>query len=697
MNQIYGNNKLVKNSASIDLEWVPYTGEYSHTKTKVISAAFCTNLGTKIVLHISQFEKYANPERQLILAILKYLDNFNLTFGWYTTGIAKYDPNTRDYLDGRDSDFFILDKRCKYHNLPSPVAYSQSGKSTFLQNRKHIDLYKVYGKEIIRRGVFNDRYRTLHLEEVSQELSGLGKYTDSNNNEKVTGDNAYLHSIQEQVNYVKRDAELVMMLACYNDCLVLRIMELIAMYSEMDYTITCHTGVTKWYANIYDKMIERDECTLQSSEHKIPNQKIAGGNSIKPKKGFYKNEPIDELDVKGMYPTIAIERNISFETVNCKCCKDNPEARIPSEVMDEINEKLQKKSLPIREETYWICMLRKGAFPTKLKQLLAEREKYQQLAKEELAKPSNQQKQEVTSYYEARQLALKLLANAGYGAFAQKEFAYYDYRVSEIITGFGRLIHKKMEQIGFERYGFQTVFGFTDSIFVRHNKTQIEYKPHVIVTSVSNDCNNIERYDNDNIPQYLNDCLHELKVRLEHKNRFMFTIIFDKKNRYIAWTGNFVDRPILKNLDGMNRRYPKWIKQQIENIATQLITKPNIDVSPLIRQAFEDLDYGRFDPKDLQFTEQLDKNPNQYPNNKKLRVKVLAIELGTGIGEIVYWYESLSNERGYSTKVKDISIKKYKEILWDKIEDMLQIAGYEVDKIKSELIEGTKIVQHIMS
>ena len=86
-----------------------------------------------------------------------------------------------------------------------------------------------------------------------------------------------------------------------------------------------------------------------------------------------------------------------------------------------------------------------------------------------------------------------------------------------------------------------------------------------------------------------------------------------------------------------------------------------------------DLDYGRFDPKDLQFTEQLDKNPNQYPNDKKLRAKVLALELGIGIGEIVYWYESLSNERGYSTKVKDISIKKYKEILWDKIEDTLEI------------------------
>jgi hypothetical protein len=28
---------------------------------------------------------------------------------------------------------------------------------------------------------------------------------------------------------------------------------------------------------------------------------------------------------------------------------------------------------------------------------------------------------------------------------------------------------------------------------------------------------------------------------------------------------------------------------------------------------------------------------------------------------------------------------------------MLQIAGYEVDKIKLELIKGNKIVQHVMS
>jgi len=122
-----------------------------------------------------------------------------------------------------------------------------------------------------------------------------------------------------------------------------------------------------------------------------------------------------------------------------------------------------------------------------------------------------------------------------------------------------------------------------------------------------------------------------------------------------------------------------------------LITKPNVnDVISIIKQAFDDLDYGRFEARDMQFTEQLDKHPNQYPNDKDIRVKVLGLELGADKGELVCWYESLANKRGYSTKIKDLSIKKYKHILWNKIEDMLEIAGYEVGKIKQDLLYETE-------
>jgi hypothetical protein len=88
----------------------------------------------------------------------------------------------------------------------------------------------------------------------------------------------------------------------------------------------------------------------------------------------------------------------------------------------------------------------------------------------------------------------------------------------------------------------------------------------------------------------------------------------------------------------------------------------------------------------MQFIEQLDKSPSQYPNDKDIRVKVLGLELNAGKGELVYWYESLSNKRGYSTKIKDLGVKKYKQILWDKIEDMLEVVGFNDAKIKQDLL-----------
>jgi hypothetical protein len=49
-------------------------------------------------------------------------------------------------------------------------------------------------------------------------------------------------------------------------------------------------------------------------------------------------------------------------------------------------------------------------------------------------------------------------------------------------------------------------------------------------------------------------------------------------------------------------------------------------------------------------------------------------------------YESSANKRRYSSKIKDLSLKKYKQILWGKMKDMLEIADYNVAKIKQELL-----------
>ena len=62
------------------------------------------------------------------------------------------------------------------------------------------------------------------------------------------------------------------------------------------------------------------------------------------------------------------------------------------------------------------------------------------------------------------------------------------------------------------------------------------------------------------------------------------------------------------NFDGIRKKYPIWIKQQSRRgFKTHLITISNVDnIIPVIKQAFEDLDYDRFDAKEMQFKRQLD-------------------------------------------------------------------------------------------
>jgi DNA polymerase elongation subunit (family B) len=251
------------------------------------------------------------------------LNQFPLTFGWYTTGIAVYDDTGHNRLEGRDSDFFILNQRCIFHHLASPIEVKRTYSRLVDPNKKHIDLCKVFSKPIIQNGVFEAKYRTADLDSVSQALLGVGKYG------KLNAGFSDISSlpIEEQERYV-RDSELAMILAQYNNCLALRIMKVFADYAKMDYYGVCHTEISTWYANRYRKMLDSGECTVFfTPNYKLRKQKIGGGHRTTPVRAFYVGTKVYELDIKGKYPSIVIKNNFSFDTINCTCCKYNEIAK----------------------------------------------------------------------------------------------------------------------------------------------------------------------------------------------------------------------------------------------------------------------------------------------------------------------------------------------------------------------------------
>jgi len=174
----------VLNSASLDLEWIPYQGKYEHSKTQIFAAAFCTNWGERIILHISNYKNTQTlyPEKALIQDILLYFRQFPLTFGRYTTGVAVYgdDGYKGNRIKGRDSDFFILHQRCLFYNLDSPfeIGYNKTyiTLKKYFENKQHIDLIKVFEKQVIKDNVFEGKYRTAALDAVSSSLLEITKY-----------------------------------------------------------------------------------------------------------------------------------------------------------------------------------------------------------------------------------------------------------------------------------------------------------------------------------------------------------------------------------------------------------------------------------------------------------------------------------------------------------------------------------------
>ena len=179
LDRIESDRPEVKDSASFDLEWNPYKGKYEHTKTKIFTTCFCTNWGERIVLHISRYSDTPNPEKALIEDILFYLNQFPLTFGWYTTGVAVYDNTGINRIKGRDSDFFVLHQRCRLYHLTSPIEIKKTYAHLIDSNNKHIDLNRVFAKPIVQNGVFEGRYRTAMLYDSLLDFSVCKQQTVS--------------------------------------------------------------------------------------------------------------------------------------------------------------------------------------------------------------------------------------------------------------------------------------------------------------------------------------------------------------------------------------------------------------------------------------------------------------------------------------------------------------------------------------
>jgi len=162
-----------------------------------------------------------------------------------------------------------------------------------------------------------------------------------------------------------------------------------------------------------------------------------GGFYYEPIAGLH--ESVGELDFTSLYPMIMLNKNLSGETVRCKCCPDSKN-RVP-------------------ELDYNICEKHIGIVPRSLKPLLEKRRKYKEL-KQTTTDPV------LRSIYEMRQVALKwiLVCAFGYLGFKNARFGRIDAHIAT--CAFARKILKDAVHLA-ESRGFRLIHGIVDSLWLK--------------------------------------------------------------------------------------------------------------------------------------------------------------------------------------------------------------------------------------
>jgi len=677
--------------------FVCFDFEWSNDPTIVLKAAsFVDNKGIKKVFLIEDYQMQfgGKAECALLIDIINHLLKYHYSFGWYSTGVEVFDE-FKQYIRGRNSDLVILDKRLKANGIPSIISYNRLD-VPYINDHVHIDALKIYDKPMVKTTIYKNKYQTsMSLGNVAKAIIGRGKYKDYSG-----ADFDNLGSIEDKRSYVIEDSQLLIDLLQYNDYEVLRLMDSIASLTRLSFDVVCRTGIARLWSTILDDIVtketermsagtainhsrlkllkqylqrqqyyyqdphlpqleQRQEEILHermfedenngngsgnfneekvievmeggqtpqqnNNNYVLPSMQFQGGKVIEPIRGEHSNVCV--FDVTSLYPTMIVNYNISFDTINCSCCKDDQSAHVSKEL--------------IKDRDYWICKKVKGILTERMEHFTAERIEQQKLGNNILSQ------------------GLKILINGGYGVFGFMFFKYYNKDVATLIAAYGRHILTEMQKLAAGTdHKFKITYGDTDSLFLIKGDGD---KPPL----------------QEDIKHFINQCKANLGVQVKHEKAFTKCLI-SKKKHYIGIPEGLTQDPVIRGFEGIKSDRVPWVR----DIFSEVVQDYKYGRNPIskIKQALSDLNQRNIRNMEhaLLKSTRLRLDPEDYENN--CIQKRIGLELGLSRGDTVTYYLS-DNEKGYTTNVDDISLSKYRKMLLNSIKDILEILGYDLDKV----------------
>jgi len=388
-----------------------------------------------------------------------------------------------------------------------------------------------------------------------------------------------------------------------------------------------------------------------------------GGFIFEPKMGIH--DWVAEVDFSSMYPTLMAKRNISAETVLCKCCPDS--------------------KMKVPDLNYNVCEKREGIVPRTLRTILTKRSAYKRL-KNGAEEPESRQ------VYDCRQKALKwiLVTCFGYLGYKNARFGKVDAHIA--VCAFAREALLKTVRMAEER-GFEIVHGIVDSLWLK--KEGASSREYVEL------CKAVSK---------------KIGVQLNIESRYRWIVFLPSRthvdvpvlNRYY---GVFESGKIkVRGIEAVRRDTPPFIKRAQMDMIKVLAKASNSEAFKkripesvkVLRSYVEKLKKRAVDVQDLIIAKQLSMHPDKYVHNvfQAIAAKQLLKEgIEISGGQTVRYLITDAENRRPSKRVKAADLingetkfdaEKYVEMLILAAANILSQFGCTQERLKDRIVYGER-------
>jgi DNA polymerase elongation subunit (family B) len=427
-----------------------------------------------------------------------------------------------------------------------------------------------------------------------------------------------------------------------------------------------------------------------------------GGHIFEPKIGVF--EQVIELDFTSMYPMIMSNYNVSPDTFNCECCKEDGN-KVPG--------------LP-----FHTCIRKRGIVSDALELPLRKRRAYKTLSR---ALPENEAK-----IYKKMSDALKwpLVCSFGYLGFKNARFGKVEGH--QAVCAYSRELLLVAQELA-ESREFSVLHGIVDSMWLQHQ----DHKAAIIPDREDNrkpKLVNVKQFWKKPSSDYLRQQLNSLDTKTKEltdriQDKIRIPIVHEATYKFIVFLPSRIhsDVPVLNHYWGVTydgkikvrgieirrRDAPRVVKEFQQEIIDTLSSAESIcefmDFLSLAKKKFKDycrrIESEEIDPDKLTIVNRISKRPEDYKVNSYQAVaanqlKRMGIQIEPG-QKVEYILRNASakkaNERvvlrsEFNRQNRMYDKEKYKELLKRAFEN---VVPFDIETIADVRMNENGIMEYV--